>query len=138
MGTDTNSTTDTGTNIGTATETCTVTNTKSATDTYTATDKVVNTVTDNATNIEMDTNSAEGMFTNIGGHCIITSRLRVGGFFENVTKRDGGGWVGWAERDVTLILRMRWLADSGGPICDNRDLATIRSEDLIQEEVGAK
>ena len=28
------------------------------------------------------------------GHCIITSRLRVGGFFENVMKRDGGGWVG--------------------------------------------
>ena len=24
---------------------------------------------------------------------IISSRLRVGGYFENVTKRDGGGWV---------------------------------------------
>ena len=30
----------------------------------------------------------------------------VGGFFENVTKRDGGGWVGWAERDVTLNYKL--------------------------------
>ena len=42
------------------------------------------------------------------GHCVITSRLRVGGFFENVTKRDGGGWVGWAERDVTLKLKINF------------------------------
>jgi len=45
-------------------------------------------------------------FNVYGGHCINTSRSRVGGSHRNVTKRDGGGWVGWAERDVTPTINL--------------------------------
>ena len=39
---------------------------------------------------------------------------------------------------ITPIFTNALTGGLWGPICDNRDLATIRSEDLIQEEVGAK